>query len=95
MKLKEYYTNESKWTQYTWFRNSESGATYHSEEAVCACLEGALSICYGGSEDYRKIRALIEENIPSAFGMNQIAAWNDDEQRTFDDVKALVEKLDI
>lgn len=90
MKMRELFSDASKWCQ-GWFAKTIGGVlcSEFSEKAVCWCLSGAIWKCYPGldSDDVRrKIVDTIHTDIPY---------WNDAKERTFEDVKALVEKLDI
>ncbi len=91
MKIRELLTDESKWTQGASARNKDlSSISPFSKDAKCFCLSGAGYACYGSewmSTDARK-KLLAELE-------NDHITWNDHLSRTFAEVKALVEKLDI
>lgn len=96
MKLKEFYTDESKWTKYT----------FYNMYGAC-CLMGALTKCYPTSghigmdmrlDVERKLqKAIIDRSIANGTGkiVDSIISWNDASERTFEEVKALVEELDV
>jgi len=91
MKIKELLTDESKWTQRS-FAKTSSGrtVTWDDPEACCWCLAGAGRKCYGWTVWRDSIRDVIEAEINT-----DSVYFNDFPKRTFAEVKALVEKLDI
>lgn len=92
MKVRELFTDESKWTQGHAARNEKGERVwYKSPEACCWCLVGAINKCYVPA-----IRPEIFEKISDYINSRAgISVWNDAPERTFAEVKALVEKLDI
>lgn len=92
MKIKELLTPETwikgslAWDQYDKYADPEDA------KACKFCLSGAMIHCYGrlGPEADR-VRKLISEEI----NYFPIAHWNDNRIRKFEDVKNLIEKLDI
>ena len=92
MKIHELYTNESKWTKRAEARNSEGDKTFFDDhEATCFCLFGALFKCYPDNKERRGIRLRIEARL----NFVPITQWNDDPNRTFEEVKQLAVDLDI
>ena len=91
MKVRELLTDESKWTQ-GFDARSKSGrrVDWESRAAVRWCLLGAVYYCYGTDKDYARVFDLIKGEVGP-----YIATWNDTSGRTFADVRALIEKLDI
>jgi hypothetical protein len=95
MKIKELYDSPSRWTR-GWFARDKDGdrASTFSQEAVCFCLAGAVEKCYPASKEGDEIAYKLENAIRAkGFGRGYIN-WND-EVATFEDVKSLVEELDI
>lgn len=91
MKIKELLSDKSKWIQHTYAVEIIGGhVNPHSDKAVAFCLLGALARCYGGSNEYMEVKARIVKKVGW-----YISLWNDDENRIFEEVKALVEELDI
>lgn len=91
MKIRELYTDESKWTQYTEARNYEGDEiSLNHPLAVSFCLIGAVWKCYPDAESRKKICDKITNKIDMS-----IDEWNDKEERTFAQVKALADELDI
>lgn len=91
MKIKELLSDQSKWCQKhcaldIYGRPAES----ISREAVCWCLFGAMRRCYCSDDKFGEIWTRIEIAIGQS-----ATHWNDHQNRTFDDVKALVERLDV
>lgn len=93
MKVKELLSDESKWTKGAYARNALGRqALVEDSEAVCWCFEGAIMKCYGDI-----LSQVIEDKILAKISLqnHSIITWNDDSERTFAEVKALVEELDI
>lgn len=97
MKIKELLSDESKWTK-GWFArdNNNEPVRVNCPSAYKWCLEGAGLRCYGKVFEYwqtviTKInKELMNENIKL-----EISDWNDHPETKFQDIKALIEKLDI
>lgn len=90
MKIKELLSDKSKWTQKVNardYKGFEVGALY--EEATCFCLSGALVKCYTFSQR-REIADKLHQALPCNF-----VDWNDAPEREFEEVKALIEKLNV
>ena len=93
MKIKELFTDSSKWTKGSLARDKNGDLTsYYSSDAVCFCLHGAIYKCY---EDFGDKSSIITNKIRKEIKRYSISGWNDAEERTFEEVKNLVEKLDI
>lgn len=92
MKVKELLISEDAWTTQHLARDVNGESTFSNDsDAVCWCLVGAICKCYGTNECKRvKIVIKVENylNMP-------IHQWNDKSERTFDDVKNLIMKLNI
>ena len=91
MKVRELLSDETKWTQGAFARNS-AGKALRPEASRAAsswCLVGAINRCYEPPEDYR-----VQEEVWQSIG-SDIVPWNDARKRTFAQVKALVDELDI
>lgn len=99
MKIRELLTDESKWTQGA-FAQTATGhpVDYEDENAAKFCLVGAARKCYGrgeaGNAVLRTIISDLHEGKRTGWAEN-VAAWNDGFGRTFEEVRALVERLDI
>lgn len=93
MKIKELFSGPEKWTKGHNAREADGTETFtHDQSARCWCLWGALIKCYHGlSEETSRISYLLQATIPGG----KVSQWNDAPERTFAEVKALVEKLDI
>lgn len=92
MKVRDLLTDESKWT-----KNASARAACGSErfptatDATCWCLTAAVERCYpsGYADVFNRIRERLR------LGNHSIVHWNDQKGRTFPEVRALVEELDI
>lgn len=91
MKVKELFSDESKWTKGAYSRDSRGETTdvLDYEHAVCWCLRGAIDLCYCGDKR-DEVRSKVRNYI-----RNEIEPWNDSFTTTFADVRKLVEELDI
>lgn len=90
MKIKELLREPKNWTQGEAARDADGHrVTANSPSAVCFCIIGAASKCYGFGNHYKIVDDLFWE-----LGMRP-SAWNDNRDRTHAEVLALVEKLDI
>ena len=101
MKVRELLTDESKWTQGREAIRPDGDVvsfTLASDpQAIAWCLTGALDRCYCFGEEWaHAIDAVIRYIGTSKIEKRMaIAEWNDAPARTFADVKALVDELDI
>lgn len=90
MTVKELLTSPEKWTRGESARDINGRPVMtDSKEAVSWCLVGALMKCYRGSKV-----AYLRTRIGNLLQIS-VEGWNDDPNRKFEDVKALVEQLDI
>ena len=89
MKLKEFFYNRSRWTQGASAKTALGDrVNYTDPRASCFCLFAGAHKCY--PENPSRITAKIAAEV----GMGVIA-WNDDPNRTFEDIQAVCIKLDI
>lgn len=91
MKLKDLFTDTSKWTQHYSSRDRHTApCPIDCKDAVCWCLAAAIDKCYMPLE-----RADIRNKITKYIGFPSIMLYNDNDKTTFNDIKQLVETLDI
>ncbi len=84
MKIKDLITEEN-WTQ------KDLGEEYDTDGKVCKrCLALWVAFVYHHTQFH-----YIADRIKEEIGCPSIVDWNDDPERTFQDVKTVVEKLDI
>lgn len=100
MKIKDLLTDESKWTKLSFARDIDGNPVEPtSPEACCWCLVGALYKCKeeGTNNSYEAMLKMGYEIDERFNGWNSaLFSWyNDYPERTFEEVKALIEKLDI
>lgn len=94
LKIRELLSDESKWTQGSEAKGVDGfEVSSRGPHAVRFCLIGAMERCYGLLADDEYMHIL--ERIMVDAGSGDIAHWNDAPERTFADVRALVERLDI
>lgn len=91
VKVKDLLIDKIKWTQFTAARDSSGKITdINSNDAYSWCLRGAISKCYG-EFGFTKWQSIFNY-IGNDYG---VVIWNDSQERTFDDVRNLIETLDI
>jgi hypothetical protein len=96
MKVRELLSGPEKWTKRENARNKERLRCRESDpEAVCWCLIGAVNYCYGACSLQAQT---IRKSLRAMVGAKTVAGicdWNDAHERKFEEVKALVDELDI
>ena len=92
MKAWELLRTKKQWCQGTSAR-TETGGTTNSQnpDAASWCILGAISKCYGHDQDYEAQTFLFRRKSR----IKSMSIWNDNPQRKFSEVKALLKKLDI
>jgi hypothetical protein len=103
VKVRELLTDRSKWTQQVAARNADGLCVSHdSPEASCFCLIGALQHCYPDTDIRYKLYDRIADELDKNGSLRYrscpdvlIIRWNDEEKRTFEEVKALIDRLDL
>lgn len=100
MKIRELFSDETKWTKGTNARNSfnDPVSPHDLVAAEKYCLQGAVIKCYGFVDRniYKLMKnRLLKINDVEGDGPDEVVAWNDAPERTFEEVKKLVEELDI
>ena len=98
MKVKELFSDESRWTRFRMARTPDGeGCLPDNPDASCWCLLGAIEVCYScyaGSTHFSILYDKIVQDL-NLVGDSFILEWNDAPERTFEEVKQLVERLDI
>lgn len=90
MKLKELFADPKRWTQGTSARGKSGRAVSPaSQYAVCFCLLGGVIKCYPNTEEKEAVERKIEKRLK----ISRYWKWND--MATFEQVKKLVNELDI
>ena len=99
MKVKELLTGPEKWTQNAWGRNIAGQDLFSlgkqplfvvsDPSVVCWCLIGAVMRCYP------RCHRIPLDKICKKLKTVAVTEWNDAPERTFEDVRKLVEELDI
>ena len=92
MKIRELLSDPSKWTTLYFARDGNFREVHPLDMSACQwSLIGAMVRCYPNAKE----RADIILRILDILNIKHIPSWNDDWGRRFEDVKSLVEKLDI
>jgi hypothetical protein len=95
MKTYELLDTPEKWTKGAFARDSKGDSIDpRSSEAVCWCIEGALYKCYTDYDDWRVARRLIKE-IKKANKLGYLVSWQDDPERTYDEVIEILKLADV
>jgi hypothetical protein len=91
MKVRDLLTDESKWCQGGYSKDAcgDSHWNWNRPMAVSWCLSGAIRKCY--DKNWEDVFDRVREKL----GSRWVSPWNDDPERTFGDVRSLVEELDI
>jgi len=89
MKIRDLLSDITRWTKGASARNLEGESVLATEPCACYCVYGALVHCYGFTG-----AAAVYARIRERLGMSPVK-WNDAPERTFAEVKALVDELDI
>lgn len=65
------------------------------ELVVSCCLWGAIQYCYNGFDAQNLIVSKLTKEVLIQESVYSLVLWNDYSNRTFEDIKQLVNKLDI
>jgi hypothetical protein len=96
MKIKELYSGPEKWTKGVLARNAEGKQVdIKHPTAECFCIIGALKKCYASNIDDMQFQFAVAKIITELGPIDSLASWNDAPERTFEEVKALVERADV
>ncbi len=98
MKVRDLLTDETKWAKGRSACDKGGETTpYDAPNAVAWCLAGAITRCYevGEAWDTLATRAYDVLRARGQLPLGGIGEWNDSPARTFTEVRALVEELDI
>lgn len=96
MKVKELLSSKEKWTQGAYARTADGQDCHHNDErAVAWDLTGAIWRCYTHWET--KESGVVFQKVVDKVGDAQgsILSWHDAPERTYEEVKQLVDALDI
>jgi hypothetical protein len=101
MKAWQLLDSPEKWTQGVFARDKHGWeCDWRSEEAVRWCVKGALNCCYlkvgdSASEYCRildKIYGHLKENDPE---FTSLTDWQDSPQRKFEEIRSVLQELDV
>ncbi len=93
MKVRELLSSPDKWVKTKWAADLlKRPVDPCSPDAVCFCLLGAIDFCYREGTD---VKDEVRNKIRKYIGRASIMLWNDAPERTFEEVKSLVNQLDI
>lgn len=94
MKVHELLSDPSKWTQEAAARDiTGEWVSPPSATAVCYCSLGAIEKCY--PNDYYRMRRKLEKYLEENYGDHRVVRWNDDSERTYEEVLQVFKTLDI
>ena len=92
MKIQEVLATPDKWCKYdNAVTKLGCDVLPDSSQAVKWCLVGAAMKCYSGLE-LTRVRNLIATKI---LPFTYITSYNDAAERTFEDIRRLIEELDV
>jgi hypothetical protein len=94
VKAWELLDKPEKWTQFTNARTKTGELTCNSSDSPYSyCLTAALSYCYGLSTKERQEAVLrIMNHLSYSY---HLVLWNDDPNRTWEEVHNLLKELDL
>lgn len=96
MKIRELLTDESKWTKGSSARYDNNFVCLPaSEDAVKWCLMGALVKCYSYTPESYTIQEKMRNYTIKTKGFYNIVYFNDHGSTKFEDIKTLIDALDI
>lgn len=91
MKVRELLSSAEKWTQGVYARRQDGSETYPTyPDAASWCIAGAIVRCY----EIELHHGLID-SVGRRIESPSIGEWNDATERKFEEVKALLDELDI
>lgn len=92
------FKSAGRWMKFDFAATRKSGGRSVapcSRDAACWCLTGAIEKCYPTQGLKSIVRDAVLREIRETHPEDSIASWNDGKDRTFGQVRALVEKLGI
>jgi hypothetical protein len=100
MKASDILTDQSKWTQGAFARDEHGEMRRPDDDRASRwCILGALRRAYGDTDALGHAIWAISQVIPSLDGDSisgyDVAAWNDEPERTFDEVRKFIELADV
>lgn len=103
MKVKDIFTSPDRWLKGAWATKPNiqyiEGELVSSNDAnaTCFCLVGAIRHCYRRGDIWTEYSNVVKMVMTELKVESETAVinWNDDKGRVFNDVKDLVNKLDI
>jgi hypothetical protein len=98
VKIKELLSDESKWCRGAFAKDKDGFPITESHQDACKwCLAGAGYFCYGIVDWENEVGPRAWAAIRKLTGLEEVSAsrWNDDPNTKFEDVRKLIEELDI
>lgn len=90
-RVKKLLNSPYKWTKGADARTKDGHPVVQSDpDAVCWCITGAITHCYGPDS-----RETIFDMVRFKIQRLTVFAWNDRNERTFDDIVELMEDLNL
>lgn len=92
--LLEFYSRPARWTQDVTARDKNGNPTeMDSGRAVALCLGAAIRHIYGEEGEgpvIERLLALVNQDRDDTQAYELLSSWNDEEERSFRDVRKLV-----
>ncbi len=104
MKVKDFFDNENKWTKGAFARDVLGNKLQHPEDpdAVSWNLSGAIALNYFyfvpehlKTKEYKDVLAEKMHKICDIIGTKNVWEWECSKERTFEEVKFVIEQVDI
>jgi len=95
--LQQFFSRPSRWTKGVTARDHNGNpCEADSKHAAALCLSAAVHHIYGETEEIpRRLLEIINEDLDHTQAFETLADWNDEEKRTFKDIRALITKADL
>lgn len=98
MKVKDLLYSPTKWLKNS-FAKDENGKVCHStdDQAACWCVMGAIIRCYPtkNPDDYNRYCDILDSILEEIAPHTTISVWNDMDTTSFEDMRKVIEKLNI
>lgn len=89
--LRTLFASAKRWTQGAYARNAKGRVCSSKGSAATQfCLIGGMQHVYGNSERYGEVRNALEKVILKKYRDSSIVVFNDNVERTFKDIQAVI-----
>lgn len=94
MTVNELLNDPGRWVQHVVARTSDGRPCgMFDAEAACWCITGAIHYCYANPDERDKALDRVWRVLP--LSVDDLVLWNDHPQRTFREIRFLIEQANI